>query len=158
MGLLQRIFSGEAGSVIDSVGKIVDNLVTTKGEKMQLDNELRRAEQQFQLDNRKLDIQERELELSDTKSARDTATAIQTSANATTLSKNTGSYLALSTVALTFVLFFVMIFMHPDQGTKEVILYILGVLSAIVTQIFSFYFGSSQGSHDKQGFINGLKK
>jgi flagellar basal body-associated protein FliL len=32
---------------------------------------------------------------------------------------------------------------------KDILIYILGVLSAAVTQILSYYFGSSQGSKDK---------
>lgn len=156
MSILTNLFSGGAGKLADGIGNILDKVITTNKERMSLDNEMKKAEQQYLLENRKLDVQERQLEVDDTKSARDTASAIQTSANSTLLSKNTGPYLALGTVALTFILFFVMLFMHPDQGTKEVILYILGVLSAIVTQIFSFYFGSSQGSHAKQDVLNQL--
>jgi hypothetical protein len=37
--------------------------------------------------------------------------------------------------------------MNPTQ--KDLVVYILGVLSAVVTQIFSYYFGSSQGSARK---------
>jgi len=36
---------------------------------------------------------------------------------------------------------------------KDVVLYVLGVLSAILTQVFSFYFGSFQGSSDKNKTI-----
>jgi hypothetical protein len=36
-----------------------------------------------------------------------------------------------------------------QEGGKDVALYILGVLSAISTQIFSYYFGSSKGSSEK---------
>lgn len=156
MSILSNLFAGGAGKLADGIGNILDKVITTDKERMSLDNEMKKAEQQYQLENRKLDIQERQLEVDDTKSARDTASVIQTSTNATLLSKNTGPYLALGTVALTFILFFVMLFMHPSQDTKDVILYILGVLSAVVTQIFSFYFGSSQGSHDKQGMLNAL--
>lgn len=156
MSFLSNIFSSGAGSIIDSVANVLDKVITTKGETKQLDNEMRKAEQAYNLEMAKLGLDERKAELEDVSSARSTAATIQTSANATRLSKNTGPYLALGTVALTFILFFVMLILHPDQSTKEVILYILGVLSAIVTQIFAFYFGSSQGSHDKQGFINAL--
>jgi hypothetical protein len=37
---------------------------------------------------------------------------------------------------------------------KDLVVYILGVLSAVVTQIFSYYFGSSQGSARKTDQIN----
>lgn len=159
MSILSNLFAGGAGKLADGIGNILDKVITTDKERMSLDNEMRKAEQQFQLENRKLDLQEREAELADAKSARDTASVIQTSANATLLSKNTGPYLALGTVALTFILFFAVLFLNKQlvaSNTKDVVIYILGVLSAVVTQIFSFYFGSSQGSHDKQGMLNAL--
>ena len=40
-----------------------------------------------------------------------------------------------------------------NQAQKEIILYILGVLSAAVTQILGYYFGSSQGSAAKDKSI-----
>jgi hypothetical protein len=36
-----------------------------------------------------------------------------------------------------------------EPSRKDILIYILGVLSAISTQIVSYYFGSSQGSKDK---------
>jgi len=36
-----------------------------------------------------------------------------------------------------------------DPSRKDILIYVLGVLSAIATQIVSYYFGSSQGSKDK---------
>ena len=46
-----------------------------------------------------------------------------------------------------------------DQGTidpsrKDILIYVLGVLSAIATQIVSYYFGSSQGSAAKNSAID----
>jgi len=158
MNFLSRFLSSGAGNIIDSVGNVLDKVITTKGETKQLENEMRKAEQAYIIEMSKLGIEERKAELEDIASARTAAATIQTSAAATLLSKNTGPYLALGTVCLTFLLFLIMIFLHPNRDTKEVILYILGVLSASVTQIFSFYFGSSQSSHDKQVAINDLQK
>jgi hypothetical protein len=42
--------------------------------------------------------------------------------------------------------------------SKDVIIYILGALSAILGQVYSYYFGSSQGSADKQKTINSFNK
>jgi len=50
MSFLTDLFSGGAGSIVDSVGKVLDNVITTKEEKMQQENELRKSEIQFQLD------------------------------------------------------------------------------------------------------------
>jgi len=57
--------------------------------------------------------------------------------------------LALGVVGLSFLLFSILIFVDVKPEAKDILIYILGVLSAAVTQILSYYFGSSQGSKDK---------
>lgn len=157
MGFLDSIFSSGASGIVSAVGGVVDNIVTTKEEKMQLENEIKKAEMQYQIEMRKLNLEETGQVFADVKDARAMASTVQTSANSTKLSKNVGPYLALGTTLLTFALFFALIFGYCEQGnTKEIVLYILGVLSAIVTQIFSFYFGSSQSSKDKNQTIQNL--
>lgn len=48
MSLISKIFAGtKDGGLVSSIGTIVDNLTTTKGEKMQLDLELRKAEWEY---------------------------------------------------------------------------------------------------------------
>lgn len=158
MSFISSLFSGGIKGVADGIGGILDKVVTTDKERMQLDNEMRKAERDYQLETAKLELEEKKAELADVSSARNMANTIQTSANATKLSKNVASYLALGTVLLTFILFFIWAFVEVTQSQKEIVLYILGVLSAIDTQIFSFYFGSSQGSHDKQDRLNTLQK
>jgi hypothetical protein len=159
MGFLQNLFSGGASTLVDSVGKVLDNVVTTKEEKMQLDNEIRKSEMQFQLDLKKLSNEEQQMILGDISSARQREVQIQTSEHATRLSKNISPILALGTVLLTLALFYVLIF-SPDTvkgDSKDIVMYILGVLSAVLTQIYSYYFGSSQGSADKSRTIAGMK-
>lgn len=157
MGFLQSIFSSGASNIVSAVGGVVDNIITTKEEKMQLENEIKKAELQYQIEMRKLNLEETGQVFADVKDARAMASSVQTSANSTKLSKNVGPYLALGTTLLTFALFFTLIFGYCEKGnTKEIVLYILGVLSAIVTQIFSFYFGSSQSSKDKNQTIQNL--
>ena len=52
-------------------------------------------------------------------------------------------------------LFAVVMFDHsPLESTrKDILIYILGVLSAISTQIVSYYFGSSAGSKEKDAAL-----
>lgn len=75
---------------------------------------------------------------------------VQLSDKATLLNKNVSAYLAIITTALSFALFFVILF-FPEQlqeKGKDIIIYILGVLSAIITQVFSFYFGASMSKEE----------
>lgn len=159
MGLLANIFTGGASSVIDSVGNVLDKVVTTKGEKMQLDLEMKTAEYQFQTDMKKLSNEQQQQIFQDVNSARLMAAQVQTNANAPWLAKNVSPLLAIGTTLLAFVLFYFVVFKNKvliDNNSKDVVIYILGVLSAIVTQIFSFYFGSSQGSADKNKIIENM--
>lgn len=151
MSLISKIFAGtKDGGLVSSIGTIVDNLTTTKGEKMQLDLELRKAEWEYINEARRLENEERGLILQDKDSARKMHRQVQTSDKATRLNKNVSAYLALITTGLSFALFFV-IMVFPEQlqeRGKDIIIYILGVLSAIVTQVFSFYFGSSMAKEE----------
>ena len=159
MGLLSNIFTGGASSVIDSVGNVLDKVVTTKGEKMQLELEMKTAENQFQTEMKKLSNEQQQQVFQDINSARVMAAQVQTSPNATWLSKNVSPLLAIGTTILAFTLFYFVVFKNKvliDNNSKDVVIYILGVLSAIVTQIFSFYFGSSQGSSDKNKMIESM--
>jgi len=160
MSFITDLFSGGAGKLVDSVGNVLDNLTTTKDEVMQHELELKKAEIQFQLDQQKLGIEEHQNVLADVDSARKRSSDVETNANASSLSKNIGSYLAITTTILTFVLFYIVIFRNETikAEVKDVVIYVLGVLSTILTQVFSFYFGSSQGSVDKSKIIEGMRK
>ncbi|MDD5650191.1 MAG: hypothetical protein PHF86_07245 [Candidatus Nanoarchaeia archaeon] len=70
------------------------------------------------------------------------------------LTKHIASLLALLSLFLTFILFFVLIFVSFEETKKDVIIYILGVLSAIVAQVFQFYFGSSKDSEVKNRMLH----
>ena len=159
MTFLSNLFSKGASTLVDSVGKVLDNVVTTKEEKMQLENEMRKSELQFQVDMKKLSNEEQQMILGDISSARQREVAVQTSENATKLSKNISPFLALGTTIITLALFFVLIFSKQDlpADKKDIILYILGVLSATLTQIYSYYFGSSAGSAAQSKTIANIK-
>ena len=160
MSFITDLFSGGAGKLVDSVGNVLDKVVTTKGEIMQQELEMKKAELQYQLDTKRLGVEEQKNVLQDIDSARQRSTAVETNMNASSLSKNIGSYLAITTTLLTFVLFYIVIFRNETikAEVKDVVIYVLGVLSTILTQVFSFYFGSSQGSVDKSKIVEGMGK
>lgn len=157
--VLSKIFSSGATDLIGAVGKIVDNVTTTKEEKMQLENELKKSEQQYQVEMKKLSVEEQRIIFQDVDSARKREATVQTSEHATRFSKNISPILAIFTTAITFTLFYLVIFKNStfDPGIKDIVVYILGVLSTILTQVYSYYFGSSQGSSNKNSIIQGLK-
>ena len=94
-------------------------------------------------------LQELEAQFKDIDSARNREAQIATSEAAPLLNKIITPILALSITGLSFVLFGVIIFMEVTPQAKDILIYVLGVLSALVTQVASYYFGSSMGSKDK---------
>ena len=99
-------------------------------------------------------------EVEDRKSARDREAQITTSADAPLLNKIVLPILAIGVMVLSFLLFYVVAF-DGDIVTarnKDVIIYILGVLSAIDTQIVQYYFGSSSGSTQTRSFLENMVK
>jgi len=105
----------------------------------------------LRLEEDRLDLAELEMLLKGTNDARQREVQIANSDKAPLLNKIVTPVLALSILLLTFALFGVVMFNDTpvEASRKDILIYILGVLSAIASQIVSYYFGSSQGSKDK---------
>ena len=133
-----------------------DEIIALKTAEMEHEEELLR----LKLEENKLDLQELDMLLKDTDSARDREVQIVTSDKAPLINKIVTPVLALTLLTLTFILFgFVMFDNNPVEPTrKDILIYILGVLSALSTQIVSYYFGSSQGSKDKGDQLKEIMK
>mgnify|MGYP003344911020 CR=1 FL=1 len=154
---LNKIFSGGAGQVVESVANVIDKFVQTKEEKDAANLELQKVinshlEVMEQEATKQLEIQQKEMD-----SARNREIQIATAEKAPLLNKIVTPVLALIVILLTFILFYVLMFKQVGNE-KDIIIYVLGVLSAVCTQIVSYYFGSSQGSANKQNQIDKLLK
>lgn len=141
---------GKTGVDLDKSSLSNDDLVTLKKYEMEHEEELLK----LRLEDDKLDLEITQAFLADTQSAREREVQVARDPNASPLAKNTPPILALSAVLLTFLLFAAVVFSdflkRPDiEKQKDILLYILGVFSAISTQIISYYFGSSEGSKRK---------
>ena len=124
-----------------------EQVAELKIKEMEHEEELMR----LRLEEGKLGLEELGIRIKDVSSARDREVQIATNKDAPLLNKIVTPLLALSLLLITFVLFGVVMFQSDpvDSSRKDILIYILGVLSAISTQIVSYYFGSSQGSKDK---------
>lgn len=119
----------------------------------------------LQLEDNKLGLEETKAFLADVADARKIQSEIQMSANAPWYTKAIQPTLAAFTLLATILLFGMFVYWSGDitevvdgkptlvkrinDTQKDIIIYILGVLSAAVTQILGYYFGSSQGSATK---------
>jgi hypothetical protein len=89
-------------------------------------------------------------------SARNREIQIATSEFAPMLNKIVTPILALGTVALTFILYGIIIFTDVDEQSKDILIYVLGALTSAVTMVLGYYFGSSAGSKEKSSQIDDL--
>lgn len=149
-----NLFSSGASSLVEAVGDAIDKNFTTDEERKELDNELAKATMQYETQMATLSLEEKKAVLSDLNSARENQSRVQESSNASWLSKNVQPFLAIFIIGLTFAMFWWVIFMGADalddnSGMKDIIIYILGALTTVATQVAAYFFGSSQGSADK---------
>ena len=114
----------------------------------------------LKLEDNKLDLQELDLRLKDTDSARSREVEIATSEKAPLINKIVTPVLALGVTAITFVLFGILMFDRSpvEPSRKDILVYVLGALTAISTQVISYYFGSSVGSKDKSAQLDKVLK
>lgn len=133
-----------------------EQVVALKSAEMEHEEELRR----LALEDRKLTVSEIEMQFKDVAGARDREIQIATSDKAPLLNKLITPLLAITVLLLTFVLFGIVMFdPTPVESTrKDLLVYVLGVLSAISSQIVGYYFGSSVGSKEKQETIDRAMK
>lgn len=162
MSFISQLLSGGTVQIINSVGNALDKVITTKEEHLQLEQELKKAEHDYQLELNRISLDEKKALYGDIDSARKRESEIQTSAHASSFSKNISPIMAISTIGLTFTLFYILVFspkmLEQKEVNKDILIYILGVLSTILTQVYSYYFGSSQGSAAKNTMIEQLQK
>ena len=104
--------------------------------------ELRRLDNEFKLEMRRLDIDVYRLDTENTKDARGMAKATTLAPQIVLSVLFIGGYFAL-----VFLLFGGQVRLDPDSETMGLLL--LGLMTGEVPRIMQFWFGSSQGSKDK---------
>lgn len=131
-------------AAIDFGGKIVDRIWPDATEKQKAEAQAAIAELAHNETLFSKEVEDRD-------SARQREASIATSDAAPTLNKIITPVLAIGTIVLSFILFYIVAFDTSvfSNANKDIIIYILGVLSAIDTQIIGYYFGSSSGSTEK---------
>jgi len=133
-----------------------DEIIRLKQAEMEHEEELLK----LKLEIDKLGLQELDMYLNDVDSARDRESSISTSKDAPILNKIVTPVLALTVIGLTFILFSIVMFdtSPVEASRKDILVYVLGALTAIATQVIAYYFGSSSGSKDKAEELKRLMK
>jgi len=138
-------------SILNIGGKLIDKLIPDPEAQAKAQMELAKMAQEGELTKIANEVKDRS-------DARNRELQIATSDAAPMLNKLVTPILALGSVILSFSLFAVLIFIDVKAEAKDILIYILGVLSAAVTQILSYYFGSSSGQADKEDKLKELTK
>lgn len=144
------------GAIIDVGSKLIDRFFPDPEQKAKAQLELLKMEKDGELAKMANDTELAKIYAADLDSARKRESEIVTSEAAPLINKIITPVLAASVLLMTFILFGLVLFDDGDidPTRKDILIYVLGVLSAIATQIISYYFGSSQGSAAKNHAID----
>ena len=135
--------------------KVLDRVMPDPAAKAEAQAKLLELAQKGELAHIEADVKKMEIEAKDRDSAR-TRESEMAKADVHPITKNINSILSLGVITLSFILFAILIFIEVKPAAKDILIYILGVLSAAVTQILSYYFGSSAGSKEKSKQLDDL--
>jgi len=143
---ITSLFAGGAKGLVDSVGKVLDNVITTKDEleaaKLKANEEINRSFEALQAQANDLE----KAYLQDTANARTRETEFV---------KATGhmDWIIWVLVIASLGIFIFMVY-SVIKGTvptenRELIFHIFGIVEGFLLSVFSYYFGSSAGSRIK---------
>jgi hypothetical protein len=146
------------GAILDVGMRLVDKFFPDPEAKAKAQMELLQMQRDGELAKMANDTELAKIYTADLASARERESTIASSEHAPYLNKIVTPVLAIGVLVLIFTLFGVIIFDDGvvDATKKDILIYVMGVLSAIATQIISYYFGSSQGSNAKNSSIDKL--
>jgi hypothetical protein len=137
------------GAILSIGEKVLDKVMPNPQAKAEAQAKLMEMAQRGELAQLESHVKEMQ-------SARDREIQIATSSAAPMLNKIVTPVLALGTVALTFILYGIIIFTDVDEQSKDILIYVLGALTSAVTMVLGYYFGSSAGSKEKSSQIDEL--
>jgi hypothetical protein len=156
---------GNSASLVEAVDKSVGVTTGSAEEKQERQLELAKAQMQYDLDIARNGTQAMESDRADRENARQYQLSIQQAEHVSRLEKNIHPILSISIVLLTFCIYAFILssgsasgIMLPNSGMKDIVIYILGALTTVATQVVSYYFGSSSGSAEKNKALTALTR
>lgn len=144
--IIGKVVGGSASSVVESVGKVVDEFNLSAEEKAQiqqkLTEELNRHEEAIQ----RLSVEQLQAELGDISNARDNNAKIQESEKASWMAKNLPYLLDAVMVVAFFIGLLMIMYQAVPEANKELFYTGFGLLGGFVSTVMNFHRGSSSGS------------
>ena len=109
------------------------------------------------IENRKIDLQDKALDIGNTTNARDANAKIQESANASTVAKNAPYILDFLIVGGTMLLAYFIFFIGIPPQNKDIAFAAFGSLLTLCGTIINFHRGSSSSSKDKDSLLAAMR-
>jgi hypothetical protein len=106
---------------------------------------------------KELDLEYAKMDAQDRDSARNREIEIAKS-DVHFITKNITSILAIGILTGSIIIAMLVFFVDFPDNQENILIFVLGSLFSIATQVVSYYFGSSQGSKDKTKEIQGMMK
>ena len=156
--ILGKVIGGSTGTIVESVGKVVDEFTLSKEEKAAINqaiaNEVNRhLEAMADKANKEL-----ELNLADTQNARDNNSKIQESDKASWIAKNLPYALDAIFVVAFFVGLLMIMFKTVPEANKELFYTGFGLLGGFVSTVVNFHRGTSSGSKASSEVLRHIAK
>ena len=108
------------------------------------------------LENRKIDLQDKALDIDNTKSAREANAKIQESPNSSALAKNSPYIIDFLIVGGTLILAYLIFFVGIPKSNEQIAFSAFGTLATLSVTIVNFHRGSSSTSQRKDATIANL--
>jgi hypothetical protein len=156
--IIGKVVGGSASSIVDSVGKVVDDLNLSAEEKAQLNQKLQEEVNRHTEAIEKLSVERLQAELGDTSNARNTNAQIQESEKASWIAKNLPYYLDAIMVIAFFVGLLMIMYKAVPESNKELFYTGFGLLGGFVSTVMNFHRGSSSGSKASADTLRHLAK
>lgn len=154
-----NLISISTDALVKTIATAIDNNITSNEEKKALKNAIAKASMRYQAEIAALALKT-ETYLAETERTRFNQNPVKATENISWIAKNIYSLLAFGIVCLIFWMYWRIIFSGNDSivdsAMKDVVIYILGALTTISTQLVARFFGSSQGSAEKSQPISDL--
>jgi hypothetical protein len=156
--IIGKVVGGSASSIVDSVGKVVDDLNLSAEEKAQLNQKLTEELNRHTEAIERLSVERLQAELGDTSNARNTNAQIQESEKASWIAKNLPYYLDAIMVVAFFVGLLMIMYKAVPETNKELFYTGFGLLGGFVSTVMNFHRGSSSGSKASADTLRHLAK
>jgi len=145
-----------AGEILKPLSEIVDSVTTNKEEKAKAEAEMKQIIFNYEAKVIELFNQQEQAYLNDVSSAR--AQNMKAMENTDPFVRRFQYYLAGVIVVAVFTLLTLMVCGVISHDREAIVYTILGLLSAALTQVLSFFFGSTRGGESKNETIKNLSK